>query len=297
MCVISIGTFDGIHLGHRKLLNRVIEIAKGKKLESVIVTYKDHPAFTLQDSAAPRMLCPARLKEEELYRLGIDKVEMLDFTPELSEMSAYQFLVNILIPKWHPSVIVVGYDSHFGKGRAGDLNFLREHQEDFHYELEFVSPLLADNLPISSTMIRNLLEQGKIDAANTYLGRPYRLSGNVISGWERGRTFGFPTANLALDTPHQLVPAIGIYLSRVILGNSEYFALTNIGKSPTVKKSDVVEIESYLIDFEGDIYGTNITVELLQYMREEKMFANTDELIQAMEIDLEQARLMIKGLQ
>jgi riboflavin kinase / FMN adenylyltransferase len=292
--VLSIGTFDGIHLGHRKLLASVRELAKAHALHSVIVSYKDHPAFVLRKHPEPKMLCPSLLKQQELLRLGLDEVALLDFTPELAKMSAIDFLTDILIARWHPRYIVVGYDSHFGKGREGNKEFLESHASALGYQVVFVEPLLEDGHPISSSRIRKHLQQGELDAANRLLGRPYRLLGSVIRGIAKGRAFGFPTANLALSNPHQLIPRDGIYLSKVHLEDEVFFGLTNIGSSPTVKHTGIIEIETFLIDYHGDLYGESLQVELLKYLREEKMFANTDELIMAMHGDLAFARQLIR---
>jgi riboflavin kinase/FMN adenylyltransferase len=291
--VISIGTFDGLHLGHRKLLNRVREIAHAEQLQSVIITYKDHPAFVLNSRALPKLLCPSEIKYRELKNLGIDRVEMLDFSMELASTPPEDFLCNILLPRWHPKVIVMGYDSHFGKNRRGNRQFLEMHAERYGFRVEYVEPELYEGKPVSSTTIRELLTAGRIELANYLLGRKYRLSGKVAKGIARGREFGFPTANLLLSNPHQLLPAQGIYLSRAIVGGKTFFGLTNIGKSPTVKRSGIIEIETFLIDFSGDIYGDDLQVELLRYLREEKMFASIDELIDAMQRDLIRARALI----
>ncbi len=293
MSVISIGTFDGLHLGHRKLLYRVRDIAKEQQLESVIITYRDHPAFVLNKAALPKLLCPSEIKEQELKKIGIDRVEMLDFSPELARTSAEDFLANILIPRWKPKVIVVGYDSHFGKDRQGNRGFLEANSPRYGYRVEYIEPELFEGRPVSSTTIRELLSKGQIEQANSLLGRNYRLSGSVGKGLARGREFGFPTANLVLSNPHQLLPAEGLYLSKTCIADIEYFGLTNIGKSPTVRHNGIVEIETFLIDFSKDLYGDNLQVELLRYLREEKMFADANELVLAMHRDLAQARAMI----
>lgn len=296
MTVLSIGTFDGIHLGHRKLLARVHEIAKAEKLKSVIITYRDHPALTLKKAAALKLLCPSAIKEQEIKELGIDEVVLLDFTPEFARTPALTFLSEYLIPTWHPRVIVVGYDSHFGMNREGNRQFLQSYASEYGYRVEFVEPELNAGKPISSSLIRRLLETADIQQANSLLGRPYCLLGSVIQGLARGRELGFPTANLKLTNPHQLIPAEGIYLSRVNLEGKTFFGLTNIGRAPTLKHDGIIEIETFLIGFDSDIYGFTMQVELLKYLREEKMFANTDELVRAMQKDLAQAQGLIKEM-
>jgi len=291
--VITIGNFDGIHLGHRKLLSRVLEIAKTENLTSVAISYTDHPAFTLKAHPMPRMLCPAGWKKRELLALGIEEVELLSFTAELSRTSAEDFLRNYLIPVWHPKVIVVGYDSHFGHQRKGNYHFLRSHAEDFGFQVEYIDPLMFQGKPISSSMIRELLQGGETETATELLGRPYCLVGEIGHGIAKGQDFGFPTANLILGNPHQLIPRSGIYFSKVHLGKDAFFGLTNIGSSPTVKHTGIIEIETFILDFNGDIYGQYLEVELLRYLREEMMFGSVELLIQAMRKDLATARRLI----
>ncbi len=297
MTVLSMGTFDGIHLGHRKLLNRVQEISQAEGLKSVIITYREHPAITLKHDLAPKMLCPSVLKKQEIIRLSIDEVALLDFTPEMAQTTALQFLSEYLIPTWHPSVIVVGYDSHFGKNREGNRQFLQNHAAEYGYRVEYVEPELDAGAPVSSSRIRRLLEAADLQEANRLLGRPYCLLGSVTHGTARGKELGFPTANLTLASPYQLIPAQGIYLSRVRLEGQTFFGLTNIGKSPTLKSAGIIEVETFLIGFDSDIYGSTMQVELLKYFREEQMFADKDELIRAMKQDLAQAKSLIKEME
>ncbi len=293
--VLTIGNFDGIHLGHQKLLARMIEAAHTEALQSVVLSYTDHPAFTLKAHAKPRVLCPSALKQRRLYSLGIDKVELLNFTSEFAKIPASQFLDEYIMPVWQPKLIVMGYDSHFGYKRTGDYHFLLQHADRYGFNVEYVEPLEYNGAPISSSMIRELLAQGDILTANHLLGKPYRLLGEVGQGIGRGRDFGFPTANLILANPHQLIPREGIYLSRVHLEEGMFFGLTNIGSSPTVKHSGVVEIETHILGFTGDIYHRYMELELIRYLREERMFSSVEELIAAMNLDLSLAESIIGG--
>ena len=293
MSVISIGTFDGLHLGHQKLVSKMVELSQRHALKPIVISYRDHPAFTLEASAQPRMLCPASIKVEELKRLGIQHVELLEFTPQFAAIKAQDFLRDYLVAKWHPSIIVVGYDSHFGAGREGNRAWLEAQAGQYGYQVEFVKPVLYQGQPISSSKIRDLLQRKELETANTLLGRPYRLAGVVCKGISLGTSMGFPTANLELANPHQLVPADGIYLSRVRFADRVFFGLTNIGKSPTVKHTGNTEIETYILGFEGDIYGIEMQVELLKYIREERMFSSTDELVRQIRQDLIKAQVLI----
>jgi len=293
--VLTIGNFDGIHLGHRKLLSRVVDIARNENLMSVVLSYTDHPAFILKAHATPKMLCPATLKKHELLALGIDNVELLSFTKELANTPALKFLQEYILPVWQPKVIVMGYDSHFGHRRLGNYQLLSHHAADNGYRVEYIDPLLSEDKPISSSMIRELLSAGKTELANRLLGKPYRLMGVIGHGTSRGHSFGFPTANLILSCPHQLIPKCGIYLSKVFLDDEAHFGLTNIGISPTVKHTNIVEIETFILDFEGEIYGKRMELELLKYLREEMMFSNVDSLIAAMHKFFALARQIISG--
>jgi len=292
--VLTIGTFDGLHLGHQKVLKKVVEIAIEEGLQSVVISYKDHPAFVLKMHPMPKMLCPAEIKQREMKKLGIERIELLDFTLELAKTPPLKFLKDFIIPRFHPKVIVMGYDSHFGHLRQGNLEFLCRHSEELGYRVEYVEPLLFEGEPISSSSIRDLLLSGKIEAANFLLGRPYRLIGNVGHSNSQGRKLGFPTANLNLLCPHQLVPKSGIYLSKVFLQENVFFGLTNIGCSPTVKKTGIIEIETHILDFQGDLYGQSMELELLRYLREEKMFKSVDELKEAIQNDIALAHIMLK---
>lgn len=292
--ILTIGNFDGIHLGHQRLLSILVDSAKQRDSRSVVLSYTDHPAFILKAHPSPKVLCPAEYKKRQLHMLGIDEVELLSFSVELAKITAESFLREYIIPVWNPELIIVGYDSHFGYQRKGDYTFLEHHSGQFGYEVEYVEPLMFKSKPISSSMIRNLLLSGDIDLANKLLAKPYRLFGEVGHGIGKGESFGFPTANLILSNPHQLIPADGIYLSKAYVDGKSYFGLTNIGSSPTVKHSGVIEIETFLLDFTGDIYNAPMELELHRYLRQEIKFASVEELIAAMNRDLDSAREMIK---
>lgn len=294
--VLTIGNFDGIHLGHRKLLSLVQQLAAAAKLQSVVLSYTDHPAFTLKSHPKPQVLMPAATKIRELKALGIDHVELLTFTRELAHTPAEKFLKEYLVPVWQPHVLVMGYDSHFGYQREGNVDFLQQHAETYGYRVEYVEPLLHEGQIISSSMIRKLLSDGEITLANYLLGKPYALQGTVGHGISKGRSLGFPTANLIPEYPHQLVPKSGIYFSRVTLEGKQYLGLTNIGCSPTVKHSGLVEIETHILDFDREIYEAQLELELLQYLREEKMFKSEPELTQAISQDVAEARKLIGSM-
>lgn len=291
--VLTIGNFDGLHLGHQQLLQKVVDLAQAKCLQSVVITYKDHPAFVLRAHPLPKMLCPVIIKQQELLKLGIDKIELLEFTPDLAKTPPLKFLKDYIIPQFHPQIIVMGYDSHFGHLRQGNYEFLCKHSAELGYKVVYVEPYLYEGKPVSSSLIRNLLSAGKIETANKLLGRPYRLIGKVEHSYAKGRKIGFPTANLNLLYPHQLIPHNGIYLSKAFYQEKVFFGLTNIGISPTLKNTGKIEIETHLLDFNGDLYGETLELDLLRYIREEKMFKSIDDLKKAIQNDINLARTLL----
>lgn len=294
--VLSIGNFDGLHLGHRKLIGELIAVARQLQLKSVVITYDNHPAEVLQRRLHPRLLLPPLQKARLLQELGVDKVALLHFDEELARVSAEDFLQGQIIGRFAPTAMVLGYDSQFGHQRRGDYAFLQEHQARYGYQLHFVEPLQHGNRVVSSTLIREMLTLGDLAEANRLLGAPYTLFGEVAGGSALGRDLGFPTANLRLEDARQLLPQAGVYLSRVRLGGDSFFGLTNIGFSPTLKHSGNVVVETHILDFDRQIYGVPLAVELLQYFREEKMFSGINALREAMLQDLQRAReLIAKG--
>ncbi len=284
--VLSIGNFDGLHLGHRKLLGILVELSVRKDLRSVVISYDNHPSQVLNPRIMPLVLTPGQAKRQAILEFGIDQVELLHFDSKLAATSAESFLDNYLMPAFSPGVIVVGYDSHFGKNRRGDFAFLQLNQDRYGYELVYVEPFLHEDRVVSSSLIRELLLMGDVSEANQLLGKPYTLYGSVVSGAGLGTGLGFPTANLALGDPLQLVPKTGLYLSRVNLDEGSFFGLTNIGTSPTMKQSAKVEIETYIIDCDRMLYGRNLSIDLLRFLREERLFESREALIEAMNEDL-----------
>lgn len=291
--VVSVGNFDGIHQGHLKLVQLMLELARRDNLRSVIITYDKHPAYTLNQHAQPVLLMPVEQKRQKLLELGIDHVELIHFDAKFASISAGEFLHEYLVPTFAPHTIVVGYDSHFGHQREGNLDFLKQHAPLYGYELQYVEPAMYQQQPVSSSLIRDLLLRGKLTEANTLLSAPYALYGRVVHGTGKGKELGFPTANLDPGDPQQLIPLGGIYLSRVYLDQGTYFGLTNIGLSPTLKPKGKLEVETYILDFNQQIYGCPLKLELLSYLREEKVFQTREELILAIRADLALARKMI----
>lgn len=293
--ILTVGTFDGVHQGHQKLLLKMFHTAKRENLRSVVLTYSDHPAYTFNRNPDHKVLTPLQCKLEMIKEMGIEHIELLDFTEDFAKTKAKVFLSEIIMKRFNPRIIVVGYDSHFGYQREGTYAFLKKQRKKHGYKTMYISPTMQGTKPVSSTTIRNMLSLGDLDTANKLLNRPYRMFGKVIHGLEIGRGMGFPTANIELCDPHQLVPRLGIYLSKVLIDNVPYFGLTNIGKSPTLRNDGKTIVETYVIDFDQDLYGREISIDFLRRLRDEKRFGTKEELVDAMRADLSLARAIISN--
>ncbi|MCB5245836.1 MAG: bifunctional riboflavin kinase/FAD synthetase [Candidatus Cloacimonetes bacterium] len=291
--VLSIGNFDGLHIGHQKLLSKVIELAKERNLKSVVITYDNHPVQTLNNNSCSYILLPPLQKKDRILSMGINEVQLLHFDDKLAKTSAEDFLRLYMDAKFNPAIIVLGYDSHFGYQRRGDYQFLLEQSKTYGFEVEYVEPILYNNRIISSSLIRKMLISGNLYEANRLLGQPYTLYGKVGRGKGIGKELGYPTVNLKLDDPYQLIPYNGVYISKAITGSIVFYGLTNIGISPTLKKRDRVEIETYLLDVNNDFGGFSFSIQLLHYLREERMFPDKDALKRAIEKDVAFAKNLV----
>lgn len=261
-------------------------LAKKHDLHSVLITYDQHPRYTLAHNRDFAILSPTLEKLQLLKSCGIDHIEVLPFTPELAQESAQKFLSGYILPNYSPKLFILGHDSHFGHNRSGNYRFLKKTGKRSGFSVLQITPVFHDKKPISSTMIRNYLLGGDLDLANKLLGRRYSISGKVIKGAGIGKSLGFPTANLFPNDQHQLIPRTGIYIVKAYLGEQSILGLTNIGISPTLKSLAQKEIETYLLDFSAEIYDQKLRIEFVRRIRDEKKFSSTRELIFAMQEDL-----------
>lgn len=273
---LTLGNFDGIHLGHQTLLYRTVEIARELSIPSVVVTYHPNPAVVLGKKPNFKYLSLEEEKEELIRQFAIDYLVVLEFTESLSKMSAEDFLENIIIQKLNAKHIVIGYNHFFGSNRRGDYSLLNENKVKYGYEVELKEAVLQNNSKISSSLIRGYLERGDMAEAKSLLGRNYHLRGKVIHGLKRGRTIGYPTANLEIH-PSRLLPSFGVYACFVYIEGRCYSGMMNIGLNPTFG-GEKINIEVNIFDFESDIYNQTIDVELVGKVRDEKKFNGIDEL-------------------
>ena len=287
--VVTSGTFDGVHLGHQKILRRLQELASQKKGETVLLTYWPHPRLILKpEDNSLRLLTTLSEKVKLLEEMGVDHLIILPFTKELSQMSSEEFIRDILVDKIQTKTLVIGYDHKFGKNREGSFEYLQSHSHLFGFAIEEISRQDVDDLGVSSTKIRTALAQGDIFTANKYLGRPYDLSGQVVKGQQIGRSIGFPTANIQIAEGYKLLPRDGAYAVHAEVNSIRYKAILNIGDRPTVD-GEQKTIEAHLIDFEGDLYGQELRVYFLEFLREEKKFESLGALKNQLVIDRERA--------
>mgnify|MGYP002631595124 CR=1 FL=1 len=290
-CVATIGSFDGIHRGHQSLIERCISEAQSRNLPSVVITFHPHPQQLLRKSDKR----PIRLLtgiDERAYLIQkydpVDILLVLDFDQGFSSMSANQFAENVLEKALGVRHVVVGYDHRFGHNREGDAYWLSQRGELKGYDISVVGPINNENLPVSSTLIRDHIQSDRLDLANAMLGHAYTLMGTIVHGEERGKSLNFPTANIEPKVKNKLIPNHGVYLSRVKTEKFSSFGMCNIGVRPTFKNGNEVTIEVNLFHIpegEENLYGKEVFLEFLQKLRDEKKFSSVDDLIKQLEND------------
>lgn len=289
--VVTIGTFDGVHIGHREILQRLKEIALKNNGETVVVTFWPHPRLVLfPDDDSLKLLSTFEEKAEILLNLGIDHLVAIPFTKEFSNLTSEQFTRRVLLDKIGTKRLVIGYDHRFGKNREGSFEHLKANEKEYGFKVEEISKQEIDNIAVSSTKIRKALEIGDVKTANSYLGQHYSLSGKVVEGNRIGRKIGFPTANIEIVEKFKLVPADGVYAVKVSLDDRNYQGMLNIGNRPTIG-DDKRSIECNIFNFSADIYNSKIKVELIERVRAELKFDNVEQLKQQLEMD----QLLVKS--
>lgn len=286
--VITVGTFDGVHLGHKEILKVLNSVKHNKGLRSVVVTFEPHPQIVLKNKDKDiKILSTTEEKLEIFDTYGIDLVYIINFTKEFSLTSAEDFYKSYLIDSIGISDLVLGYDHMFGKNREGNFDLLSEISGKFQFNVDKVNEFTLNGEHISSTVIRKLLLSGEIEKANEMLGREYELSGTVIEGFKKGRELGYPTANIKPNSEYKLLPKNGIYAVKVEVEGESLSGMMSIGKNPTFSDSEDIKIEVNIFNFDRDIYGKKIKINFISYIREEKKFETLDELVSAMKKDKE----------
>ena len=290
---VTIGTFDGVHKGHNKILNRLKEAAREMNGESVLLTFYPHPRMVLQPDVRVEMLNSQREKIKLLREAGIQHLIIHPFTIDFSRTESATFVRDILVNQIKTKKLVIGYDHHFGKNREGSFEYLRELAHVYEFEVEEISALDIDDVNVSSTKIRRALKAGKPKQAGEYLGYNYEVTGKVVEGKKLGRTLGFPTANIKPEADEKLIPANGVYAIKAHVNNQTRYGMLNIGEKPTVSNAHEITIEAHLFDFNEDLYGRDLTLSFLKRVRDEIKFESPEQLAQQLKADHEAVKAML----
>ncbi len=292
--VLTIGTFDGVHIGHQKIIKRLVEISEIKNLTPSLLTFFPHPRMVLQKDANIKLINTIDEKKDILKQFGISNLVIKEFTKEFSRLTAEDFVKNILVDHLKAKHIIIGYDHHFGRNRNANIEDLKQFGKDFDFEVEEISKQDINDVAVSSTKIRAALQEGNIKIANTYLGYNFMLTGKVIDGKKLGQTINYPTANLHIEETYKLIPKHGVYIVKSIIDNITVYGMMNIGHNPTVNGKHQT-IETHFFDFNKDLYGQNLKIELLQRLRDEQKFNSVEELQSQLHIDKKNALEFIKS--
>lgn len=282
--ILTLGTFDGVHFGHRKILERITQNTENGKYESLVLTFFPHPRMVLQEESEIKLLNTIEEKIALLEKIGIQNLVIHPFDEKFSRLTAEEFVKNILVDRFHIQKIIIGHDHRFGRNRTANIDDLKAFGKQYDFEVEEISAQEIKEVSVSSTKIRNALMEGNVALANEYLGYDYSLTGTVAKGKQLGRTIGFPTANLKLEEDFKLVPQNGVYIVKSILNNKTMFGMMNIGFNPTVDGKNK-SIEIHFLDFNEDLYDQKITVSIAERIRAEQKFDSVELLKEQLEKD------------
>ncbi len=287
--ILTIGTFDGVHIGHQKIIERLNQIKDHPKDKSMILTFYPHPRRVLHHGNEIKMLNTFDEKIQLLDKFDLDHLVVEPFTAEFSRLSALGFVRDILVNQLYIKKLVIGYDHHFGKNREGNFEQLKEYGELYGFEVEEIPAQEIENVSVSSTKIRGAIEKGEIEKANKYLGYHYLLTGDIVKGEGLGRKINFPTINLHIKEDYKLIPKAGVYIAKTILNQQTIYGIMNIGIRPTVSgKGQTIEI--HLLDYQGDLYGLKMQIEVLKRLRDEQKFDSVEDLVLQIKKDENTAR-------
>ena len=282
--IATIGSFDGIHIGHKKILQTLTKIAKKNNGKSILITFWPHPRYVLKKNNDFKLLTSLDEKIKLFEKNKIDILYIVDFSLKFSKVSANKFIENILLEKLKINCLLIGYNNNFGRNREGNIRYLEENKKKFDIDIISIPKQSVDKISISSTKIREYLNNGKISSANRLLGRKYSINGKIVRGNGIGRKINFPTANIEIDEPKKLLPKSGVYAVEVILNRKIYLGMLNIGYNPTIK-NEKKSIEVNIFEFSEDIYNNKISINFIRRIRNEKKFKNLNELKKQLIID------------
>lgn len=290
---VTVGTFDGVHVGHQKIIKKIV--SNKKETNSILLTFFPHPRKVLQDGTVLQLLNTLNEKIILLEKAGIDCLIIEPFTKEFSRQTALEFVRNTLVNKLNIKKLVIGYDHRFGKNREGNFEQLKEYGKLYNFKVKEITAQEIKSVNVSSTKIRKALEDGDIDTANKYLGYEYYLTGKVVRGQGLGKKWNYPTINIQIAEETKLIPKNGVYVVCAKLRTKQFFGIMNIGFRPTVNGKNRT-IEVHLLDFKADVYGDDIQICILKRLREEQKFPSFDALVEQIKLDEKEARVFIKTL-
>ena len=293
--ILTLGTFDGVHIGHKKILERITQNTENGKYESLVLTFFPHPRMVLQEKSEIKLLNTIAEKTKLLKATGIENLIIHPFDESFSRLTAEEFVHSILVDQFQIQKIIIGHDHRFGRNRTANIDNLIAYGAEYGFEVEQISAQEIQDVSVSSTKIRKALTEGKMDLANEYLGYDYFLSGKIVKGKQLGRTIGFPTANIEIEEDYKLIPKTGVYAVKALIDQKEIFGMMNIGFNPTVNGQKQT-IEVNLFDFDADIYDKEIEVSLLHFLREEQKFGSIDLLKEQLNQDRINALAFINQL-
>ncbi len=290
---VTIGTFDGVHFGHQKIIEKLIDEAKKADKKSVVLTFFPHPRMVLQKDVSLELINTIEERATLLEKTGLDYLIIHPFSKEFSRMTALEFVRDILVNQLNISKLIIGYDHHFGKNREGNITQLTEYSHLYDFKVEEIPAQDIDDVSVSSTKIRRALATGNLKTANNFLGYNFMLNGNVVNGKKLGGKIGYPTANIDVKETYKLIPKTGVYIVKSTIDQKTIFGMMNIGSRPTVNGNHQT-IEVHFFDFNQNLYDQNLTIELIYFLRDEEKFDSVEILIQQLKIDEETARDYIK---
>jgi riboflavin kinase/FMN adenylyltransferase len=284
--IITIGTFDGIHLAHQKILNEVLFQARKRKGRSVLITFEPHPRDIVgKGTEEIKLLTSIQERQELCEKYGIEWFVVMPFDLNFAKLDFREFYVRYLIERIGISAVIEGYDHHWGKNRKGNIDALKDLGKEFNFDVISIEPFIRNSIPVNSSLIRKELCLGFVEKAADLLNRSYELRGKVVKGDQRGKLLGYPTANIMLESEKKLLPKDGIYFVRVTIGNEKYFGMTSIGVRPTFHVDGHRTIEVNILDFDMNIYGYDLRIEFLRRLRDELKFDSPEQLIEQMHKD------------
>ena len=293
--ILTLGTFDGVHIGHKKILERVIQKTKNEDYESLVLTFFPHPRMVLQEHSDIKLLNTINEKIDLLEQIGIENLVIHPFDETFSRLTAEEFVTTVLVDRFHIQKIIIGHDHRFGRNRTANIDDLITFGKEYDFEVEQISVQEINDISVSSTKIRMALLEGDMDLANKYLGYEYFLTGIVVKGKQLGRTINFPTANLQIEENYKLIPQNGVYIVKSIINQKTVFGMMNIGFNPTVSGQNQ-SIEIHYFDFDDDLYSQKIRVSMLHRIRSEQKFESVSLLKEQLEKDALTANAYIKKL-